>query len=326
MKPYRIILTSLIFIYFSSICLSQNADIISTPTLLFWGHKYRINKIKYDSLSTYFLKGNGFIIENFEDYYTAKPTFNGEFNELTTRYHYLDFCKIFKNDTILIERRYYEIISCPEPDLLLGEYDNLSTIYLSYKEIDKIKRISLINGWVTEFSNPHIIDAYVTTNLSKKEYKIINNELSEEFIKKELPFGKKITLTFYTKYTSKDIGNSFYSCEFNIYIMGVKETFKSENPYYDLYKNKHVERIGTWTIEEFDTLEINNSKKDLFFHFVGLGTENTFTLKTLDSKEILSYDNLRDNKILIKAKKLHGKYILSFWGDGGKGDILLIIK
>lgn len=319
-------LISILLIFTNYFVFSQNKQIRSTPTIMIWGEKYRILKPKFDNLNDYLLQGNGFLIDDSLDYFLVKPTFDGEYDSLKLHYHYLDIIKVSEKDSILVERRFFEMIHRPKLELKWGGYDNNSLISIKYNELQKFKDIELNNSWVTEFSEPKIINAYVETSLSDNKYDVINRKISEDFFIHEIVYDTIIKVKFSIKYSTKPGSIGILTKEFDTYIMSPEEAFKFENPYLELYQNKHVEQIATWNILDYDTLEFNNRGEDLYFHLLGIGTEDEFSLRSVDTDFELRYNTLKDEVILIDVRKLYGKFKLSFWGDSGRGEVTLIIK
>ena len=127
-------LISILLIFTNYFVFSQNKQIRSTPTIMIWGEKYRILKPKFDNLNDYLLQGNGFLIDDSLDYFLVKPTFDGEYDSLKLHYHYLDIIKVSEKDSILVERRFFEMIHRPKLELKWGGYDNNSLISIKYNE------------------------------------------------------------------------------------------------------------------------------------------------------------------------------------------------
>ncbi|MCJ8288935.1 MAG: OmpA family protein [Crocinitomicaceae bacterium] len=92
----------------------------------------------------------------------------------------------------------------------------------------------------------------------------------------------------------------------------------------ELYGDKQVVRIGSGTIENNDTLSIEN-KGDLHLHLIAPGTENEFTIRSLERDEEYSYNKFRGDGELLNLNDAKGTYELDFFGDGGSGELILVI-
>lgn len=94
----------------------------------------------------------------------------------------------------------------------------------------------------------------------------------------------------------------------------------------ELYRGKHVRMISAGRIENSDTLRIEH-KGDLHLHLIAAGTENEFTIQSLENQtETYQYNKFAAGKeTLLDLSKAKGFYTIEVFGDGGSGEMILEI-
>jgi hypothetical protein len=93
-----------------------------------------------------------------------------------------------------------------------------------------------------------------------------------------------------------------------------------------LYGDKHVEMIGPGTIQNTDTIRLNN-KEGLYLHLVSFGTENEFTIQSLERPEEKYYYHLLNGAEdeLLDISQAKGLYKIKHFGDAGFAEGFLFI-
>lgn len=101
---------------------------------------------------------------------------------------------------------------------------------------------------------------------------------------------------------------------------------------YNLYLNqfhgdKQVKMIGLGTMQNNDTIHIVNSGT-LHVHVVALGTENEFTIRSLENPEEHYYYHKfhGEPEKLLDLSAANGVYEITQFGDGGSGESILVIS
>ncbi len=104
------------------------------------------------------------------------------------------------------------------------------------------------------------------------------------------------------------------------------------NVNYELYQkqfygDRQVEIIGLGTIQQNDTIQLIN-KGELHLHLVAIGTENEFTIRSLENQTEQYYYQIfhSEKERLLDMSSAKGLYEIDQFGDGGAGKTFLLIQ
>lgn len=315
------ILILLIFISFRGITQNENEFKMITPTVLISGTTYQFEIPKATNSVKYFVIADGKKVECTESTCSITPY------QSNRMIYPIEIYKVQHNDTSLYCSQLFEIMIMPDPLLNLGEFETEFFITVHKDSLSKIREISFTPSWNTnQIVTWRRIKVSVFVKGNEKSYSFEGTTLSDEILNDLAKLQTPTEVSFNISLSGSDYVGRVVKYQRIIHSLTDDEYFRRNNPFYDLHLNKRVEFIGPGTFDKNDTLKIKNFG-DLYFHCIALGTENRYTFESIDNGEVISIDVMSNGpKELLDFRKKSGSYKVTLSGDGGHGELILIIE